>query len=301
MPSCAICCLVENLDRDARLAASDGRRARANSCGVSVLPGSLASSRARLLHSPSSRPLATASTACDAASVAGRRQDDRPRRTARGVVLAASCSCRRRTPPASALRRSPAPGRRCWRRRIGVRAQHEGRARDAALSRATPDGDRQLPRQVGAERPTLPAPTSATPPGLPVPVGDARREESNGRAANSLDCERARRHRPPVAASMPGTAAGPSPSNQGTTSRSASTGPRRRARADDRAGESSLRAAIRLLSTDAPVCRLQLAPLAQAYNPCKPLARKDLSDEHLATLECRPARYSGRRLSVSVA
>ena len=36
---------------------------RANSLGVSVLPGSLASSRARLLHSPSNRPRAAASIA----------------------------------------------------------------------------------------------------------------------------------------------------------------------------------------------------------------------------------------------
>ena len=67
MPSFAICVSSRiSTETPASLATAAARRA--NSCGVSVLPGSLASSRARLLHSPSTRPLATPSAACDADS-----------------------------------------------------------------------------------------------------------------------------------------------------------------------------------------------------------------------------------------
>ena len=80
MPSASIC-------RSSRISTDDAAARRrcaaaraANSRGVSALPGSLASSRARLLHSPSSRPR------CDGAldtrpalgrRVVERRQDDR--------------------------------------------------------------------------------------------------------------------------------------------------------------------------------------------------------------------------------
>ena len=56
MPSCSIGLFVEHLERQAAARDDVAPTRRANSRGVSVLPGSLHSSRARLLHSPSSRP-----------------------------------------------------------------------------------------------------------------------------------------------------------------------------------------------------------------------------------------------------
>ena len=221
MPSCAICVSSRiSTATPASLATAAARRA--NSCGVSVLPGSLASSRARLLHSPSTRPRATAARAASAAdsspAAATTVHAGGARTSCSPCLVAAAVELRQRQPFRDRLRhvrRAGAAG--------GVRAHHERRARDAALPRPQPDGDRQLPRDVGAERRSLPGADHDEPPGPPGRVGHARREDARTTGRRTPSTASARATSPPVAASMPGTAAGPSSSNQGTTSRSAST------------------------------------------------------------------------------
>ena len=78
------------LRRRRRLRAPHLRRACANSRGVSALPGSLARSRARLLHSPSMRPRATAPSIRTGSPATSRRMSGRTMVTTRCAAVAPS-------------------------------------------------------------------------------------------------------------------------------------------------------------------------------------------------------------------
>ena len=88
MPSCSMA-FSSSTSNVRPLPATMSPDRRANSRGVSELPGSLQSSRARLLHSPSSRPRRTASENADAPAVEvhRRRQSSTRERVPGGASL----------------------------------------------------------------------------------------------------------------------------------------------------------------------------------------------------------------------
>ena len=139
---------------------------RANSRGGSTLPGSFASSRARLLHSPRMRPRATASCACTPAPSTSSAADHRPDRHRRGrrIVgfVAAAVELGEGQPFGDGLREIGG-GR--------AAADHERDAAGRALTRRQPARGRQAAQQIGAALRGAAA-DDHHPPRAPFRVGD---------------------------------------------------------------------------------------------------------------------------------
>ncbi len=129
---------------------------RANSRGGSTLPGSLASSRARLLHSPRIRPRATAAALIvpTPSRVVERDHGPRRHRGRRRIVglVAAAVELGERQPFGDRLRQIGG---------IALAAHDERGARHVPLTRGQPAGRRQLAQQVGAAL-AAPPPMTAT-------------------------------------------------------------------------------------------------------------------------------------------
>ena len=189
---------------------------RANSRGVSALPGSLASSRARLLHSPSSRPRSTAARARVRASggCPGHRRNGPRRRTSRRPVfrlVAADVEFRERQSFGDGLRQ---------RERASPRPRLTHPTRSARRLRTRDRGGGQLPGELAPEIRRRSRSDEKQTRGRQLRSVSEVANSSNVLPVNSFEAS-ARAMSPPLAASSPSTA-GPSSSNHGTMSRSVS-------------------------------------------------------------------------------
>ena len=202
-------------------------RAASASC-----PGSLDSSRDRLLHSPSSRPRRTASSNAAARPSRDSAADDRPGGSCARRACRPSCSWPTSNsasvrPSATACASSAAS---MW--LAVVRAHHECRARHAPGLHRQPAGRGELARQVAAEGCDRARPRRARRDGRAMPGRERGRGRSRKGGPRTPSHSSARARSPPVAASSPGTAAAPRLRTTARSSTSVSTaeGARRRAR-----------------------------------------------------------------------
>ena len=221
MPSASIC-RSSRISTEAPPAAAIAAARVANSRGVSVLPGSLASSRARLLHSPRSRPRPTA------ASMRGWLSGDV---SSSGGTTIVRLRRRRRLIAGLVDARAELGEREALGDRLREAGEIDvaGRIRQAGPQQEPEPRDAPLPRRERAavatrraaaavKTATRPAPTNRTRRGFHVPSMTFATNRSNGRAANSFVVS-ARASSPPTARSRPATAEGESSSNHGTTSK----------------------------------------------------------------------------------